>query len=83
VVRLRLGRERERHAAGIGQHLRVQGVAWPAAGGAITLRFTSPQAAMVSIMASLSCFMSGPRPDFTTPWNWKLWREVMRRVWLP
>ena len=49
----------------------------------MTLRFTSPHAASVSIIASFSCFISGPSPDFTTPWNWKLWREVMRKVWLP
>gem|GEM_PF-6247158 len=47
------------------------------------LRLTSPQAARVERRDSLIFLTSGPRPDFTTPWNWMHWRVVTRRVLLP
>ena len=42
----------------------------------ITLRFTSPQAAIVSIAAWLISAIVRLRLVLMIPWNWKAWRVV-------
>src|SRR3546814_1658632 len=44
-----------------------------------TLRLTSPQAAMVSIIAALIACIVALSRVLITPWNWNAWRVVMRR----
>ena len=49
----------------------------------MTLRFTSPQAAMVSSIASFSAWIARRRLLLMMPWNWMVWRVVRRSVPLP
>src|SRR3546814_21192633 len=44
-----------------------------------TLRLTSPQAAMVSIIAALIACIVALSRVLITPWHWNAWRVVMRR----
>src|SRR3546814_7318656 len=48
-----------------------------------TLRFTSPQAATVSINVALSACNVAFNSRLITPWNWNAWRVVRRSVPLP
>ena len=50
---------------------------------AITLRFTSPQAATVSSIAALIAWIAGFRLLLMMPWNWMVCRVVRRSVPLP
>jgi hypothetical protein len=45
----------------------------------MTLRFTSPQAAMESSSTWCMPLTSGLTLPLSTPWNWKVWRVVRRR----
>jgi hypothetical protein len=47
------------------------------------LRTTSPQAPKVVTRASFSSWIAERRFPFSTPWNWKPWRVVIRIVPLP
>ena len=47
---------------------------------ASTLRFTSPQAAMVSISDALIAAMVALSSVLITPWNWNACRVVIRSV---
>ena len=49
----------------------------------MTLRLTSPQAAIVSSIASFIAWIAGRRLLLMMPWNWMVWRVVRRIVPLP
>ena len=53
------------------------------AGHESTLRLTSPHPPSVVTSVALIAAMLAFMFDFSTPWNWKLWRVVIRSVPLP